>query len=347
MRLDDGDIYVLPTLAACCVPCRQRFSPITSEEHHQDCQADSCCHQANTFTSSQHVDPTARFVFSKEQEDLFLTLKLEQLPLLTEDCEQTPIGARGWYSSAVLAAMLLCGHETLHKDIFPSSDNINNSPSMMIELGSGTVGLVGMMLAWIVAQANNKNRGGDAASSSQTKIVLTDYDPEVLAQLEKNVQDTSCRLAAYFGDKAVVPQLEAAHLDWNEYDQDQPLLMQTGTGNGEDNDGQRFFPVTFVCGAALVYTEETEACADQVAKILKMHPQAAVWVVQWPRKGWFQVFQMQLQQKHNCEVQKFAPSKDIHPHIHNLAQRFMQPQIELDVEHIKAVRITSSSKIEK
>lgn len=336
MRIDDGDLYVLPTLEACCLQCRC---------HPQDGRT------ATSIDDDTHPndEPSAKtpFVFSQEDAASFLTLKLEQLPLLTEEGDQTPIGARGWYASAVLSAMLLCGHETLHRDIFPECRQLGEkaerpSTAMMIELGSGVVGLVGMTLAWILAQQS---------CGPTTKIVMTDYDGDVLRQLERNVKETQRRLFEYFGQDAVskVPQLEAAHLDWNEYDRDQPLLLQTVSADEEDDDkdsqDEERYPVTFVCGAALVYTEETEACADQVAKILQMHPQAAVWVVQWPRKGWFQVFQMQLKQKHHCRVEKFSPSKDIHPHIHDLAQMFMPPQIELDVEHIKAVRITSPSKV--
>ena len=36
-----------------------------------------------------------------------LVLELVPLPLLSEDFEQMPVGARGWYASAVLSAMML------------------------------------------------------------------------------------------------------------------------------------------------------------------------------------------------------------------------------------------------
>ncbi|KAG7350704.1 lysine methyltransferase [Nitzschia inconspicua] len=363
MRMDDGDVYLLPTLRACCPSCRRQLHPTKREKEgdadpfaaKDDGSIDESLLEDKDDAVSTTTAPTPSFVFSKEDVSSFLTLKLEQLPILTEDGQQTPIGARGWYSSAVLAAMLLCGHDTLHNDLFShdkdkESDGARNPPTMMIELGSGTVGLVGMTLAWIMAQqAKGMIICDSLSSSTATKIVVTDYDVEVLRQLEKNVHETNRRLCDYFGKDAStnVPQIEVAHLDWNEYDQDQPLLMPTLGGDYENNkEVPDPYQVTFVCGAALVYTEETEVCADQVAKILRIHPQAAVWVVQWPRNGWFQVFQMQLQQKHKCRVQKFSPSKDIHPRIHELAEQFMAPQFELDVEHIKAVRITSPSKIE-
>jgi hypothetical protein len=379
MRTDeDGDTYVLPTLAACCPQCRL--------DQQLQCSASTHCSAVGVVTvkadddddddrigttTTTTIRPSSPFEFVREDIASFVTLKLEQLPLLTEEGEQTPIGARGWYASAVLSAMLLCGHETLHQDIFHPSSSDNNYYSnnnnngnverlhqrtMMIELGSGVLGLVGMTLAWIMAQKG---------CGSSTKIVMTDYDTDVLQQLDKNVKETKRRFDEYFGGdeddagERRVPLLESAHLDWNEYDQEQPLLLtrrnvkdgdnnSTGESNhdyNDDDNAERPYTISFVCGAALVYTEDTVACADQIAKILNMYPQATVWVVQWPRKGWFHVFQLQLQQKYHCRIEKFSPTKDIHPYIHELAQMFMPPQIELDVEHIKAVRITSHKKI--
>jgi hypothetical protein len=364
MRIDDdGDIYILPTLVACCPQCRldqQRKCAKANGTVVSVVEADLGIDDDPNIVMPPCPSAFSPFEFVPEDVASFVTLKLEQLPLLTEEGDQTPIGARGWYASAVLSAMLLCGHDTLHQDIFrPSSsvdDNTNNNadnvenlhqPTMMIELGSGVLGLVGMTLAWIMAQ-----RG----CGPSTTIVMTDYDTEVLHQLDQNVKETKRRLDEYFGEDAEtrVPQLDLAHLDWNEYDQDQPLLMrrrQPATNDDDNNDDnnddhqeERLYSISFVCGAALVYTEETVACADQVAKILQLHPQAAVWVVQWPRKGWFHVFQLQLQQKHHCHIEKFSPSQDIHPYIHELAKTFMPPQMDLDVEHIKAVRITSRHK---
>jgi hypothetical protein len=197
-----------------------------------------------------------------------------------------------------------------------------------------------MTMAWIMAQ-HNCNR--------KVEIVLTDYDTDCLAQLDMNVQDATKRLQDKFpsissSSESCLPSIEVAHLDWNEYDQDQPLLMRTFDEYLDDPEDNTKPIVTFVCGAALVYCEETAACSDQIAKILRQHPQAAVWVVQWPRNGWFQVLQMQLQQKHFLKVEKFLPT-DIHPNVHELAQSLMPPQVSLDIKDIKAVRITSPKKM--
>lgn len=348
MRVDNGTTYVLPTLEACCPGC----SPNDQSVNLDVLTGENVTSSMETATSRTHAKSS--FSFTEDISASFLTLELEQLPLLTEDGDQTPIGARGWYASAVMSAMLLCGHDTLHKDVFRGTNDKNGQKRMIIELGSGVIGLAGMTLAWIIAQ-HDLQRYGDSDDGLQvdTKIVMTDYDDIVLRQLETNVQETKKRLRQYFGERAsrFVPEMEAAHLDWNDYDQDQPLLMQTAELDPDkgslDENGKEPYSVTFVCGAALVYTEETEACADQVAKILQLHPQAVVWLVQWPREGWFQVFQMQLKQKHQCRIQKFSPVSDIHPHIHELAQQFMPPQIALDPKLIKAIRITSPSKIDE
>jgi hypothetical protein len=110
--------------------------------------------------------------------------------------------------------------------------------------------------------------------------------------------------------------------------------------------------VTFVCGAALVYCEDTVACSDQVIKILRMYPTAKVWIVQWPRKGWFSVFQQQLLKADfgdsgkKIVVEKYKPT-DLVNDIHEQAYKLMPPQIELDVKDIRAVRIyTESSPID-
>jgi hypothetical protein len=281
----------------------------------------------------------------------FLILELVPLPLLTEEGDQTPIGGRGWYSSAVLSAMLLSGHQQLTKDIMfgMHSKHFNR---VMIELGSGTLGLAGTALAWVVAQQQMQ---ASCQSTTKTKVVLTDYDDDVLGQLKINAHDANQRLKQHFRDAITatsIPEIGVAHMDWNEYDQDQPLLQDTVDygSDHDDNDSkahEKPYAITFVCGAALVYCEETAACADQVAKILREHPHAAVWVVQWPRKGWFSVFQQQLQHKFGFKMEKFTPAKDIHANIHHLAQQFMPPQLELDTAHIKAVRITSRNKAEE
>ena len=310
MRVDDSTIYCLPTLKDCCKQCANAT-------------------ETSDIPSQNDPNPSSDLI-----------LDLIPLPLLTEEGEQTPIGARGWYSSAVLSAMLLSGHETLHKDLqlFQTGTQNKRNKNMMIELGSGALGLGGMTLAWVMAQQK---------CGPSTKIVMTDYDQDCLKQLEINVEGTRQRLKDYYGGNTEkLPEIEAAHLDWNEFQQQQPLLMQTSDERDSQDSNDSLYSVSFICGAALVYTEATAACADQVAKILRMHPQAVVWVVQWPRNGWFQVFQMQLQQKHHCKIQKFVPARDIHPHIHQLAQTLMPPQICLDIQHIKAVRITSPRKIQ-
>jgi hypothetical protein len=310
-------------LASCCCKCGN---------------AGEDCHKTNKDDGDERQDGTWTTAFPFVQDPpSYIEFNLVPLPLLTDEGQQTPIGGRGWYSSAVLSAMLLCGHDRLHRDLFSST----TKRQMMIELGSGSLGLSGITLAWIMAQKQQQQQQ-QQRTGRKIKIVLTDYDPDVLGQLEQNVDDTNRRLKDYFArssfDVVSSVELTSAHLDWTEYDREQPLLV--GAGGGEDEDKK--YTVTFVCGAALVYTEETESCVDQIAKILQQNPQAAVWVVQWPRNGWFPLLQIQLQQVYGCTVEKFSVT-DIHPQIHDLANTFMPAQQnELDLNHVKAIRITAA-----
>jgi hypothetical protein len=396
MRFDDDVLYRLPALTPSMYPYpthhhdRTIFSntPTTIDENEEKKELDEEDHAITmahhqSFYPYHHKDAIAAATDDDDKnnhdDQLYhpcISLELVPLPLLTDELEQTPIGAQGWYASAVLAAMLLCGHETLHRDLLgplqtttTTTTKTTTSTSVM-ELGSGTLGLGGMTMAWILAQyryhqhtytTSHDQHHPNPSQMVQCKVVMTDYDPDCLAQLENNAGSVRQTLKEYFPHDAseCIPDIVVEHLDWNEYDQDQSLLM----GNGNDskdlsivttgNDDATYTinsinsknTIHFVCGAALVYTEETAACADQVGKILLQNPQAVVWVVQWPRKGWFHVFQMQLERNYGCTVTKYVPT-DIHPNIHTVAQTLMAPQSCLNIIDIRAIRITGKDKVE-
>ena len=333
MRTDNVTTYVLPTLEAA-----QNYLDDQSDDADMALEKDEKKLEYSSLAGD--VNECAAIGYDTTAS---LTLDLIPLPLLTEQGDQTPIGARGWYSSAVLSSMLLSGHKVLTRDIMQSSTSKTNR--IMIELGSGTLGLCGMTLAWVVAQQqqaqsaagdNDASQTTSTPPSHTTRVVLTDYDADVLQQLEINSKDADKRLQQYFGNASHnMPKIEAAKLDWNEYDKAQQLL------DCDDNPSE----VTFVCGAALVYCDETANCSYQINKILQQSPNAAIWIVQWPRKGWFSVLQQQLVNKFRLKVEKFAID-EIHPSIHSLARQFMPPQLELNVDHIKAIRITSPDKVE-
>ena len=160
----------------------------------------------------------------------------------------------------------------------------DSSNNVFLELGSGTIGLAGMAMAWIVAQLRHNNEEIKDSTTSRNRILLTDYDHACLEQLERNAVGARQRLREYFSTtddvdekdnirSRIIPDIDVVHLDWNEYDQDQsPVFPVSNTSNDVDHSS-----ISFACGAALVYTEDTAACADQVAKILRLHPESVVW----------------------------------------------------------------------
>ena len=160
----------------------------------------------------------------------------------------------------------------------------DSSNTVFLELGSGTIGLAGMAMAWIVAQLRRNNEEIKDSTTSRSKILLTDYDHACLEQLERNAVGARKRFREYFSTtddvdekdnirSRMIPDIDVVHLDWNEYDQDQsPVFPVSNANNDVDHSS-----ISFACGAALVYTEDTAACADQVAKILRLHPESVVW----------------------------------------------------------------------
>jgi hypothetical protein len=340
-----------------------------------------------------------------------LILELIPLPLLSENFEQMPVGARGWYASAVLSAMMMLSYNSIHwnddlgarsdtdKDNCSNLKNLdnNNSDSRMmsgtdllredlkracagsnrgttstirtknnnvfLELGSGTVGLAGMTMAWIIAQHERNNNKIQDSSNSRNKVMLTDYDHACLEQLELNAVGVRRTFREYFsanGSKdddidnvsnGIIPDIDVVHLDWNEYDQDQSPIFPE---NKNIDDDIHHNNISFACGAALVYTEDTAACVDQVAKILRLHPKSVVWVVQWPRGGWFNIFQQELLSRRykseglKIDVHKFGPSSSpdmFSTEVQQLAQKLMpatmQQESQMTIKDLRAIRIAN------
>ena len=314
-----------------------------------------------------------------------LVLELIQLPLLSESFEQMPVGARGWYASAILSAMVMMsyygssnqglgdsaskmtkGTDFLREDLgracssmLRSKANDGYKSNVFLELGSGTIGLGGMTLAWIAAQHEHNAVKSKDAATRRNKVVMTDYDHDCLEQLERNAVGVRKAFREYFSaigsndtdivDNDIIPDIGVEKLDWTEYDQDQSPLLPDGANIDDENS------ISFVCGAALVYMEDTAACVDQVAKILKRHPKAVVWVVQWPRDGWFSIFQQELQSSKfrsddlNIQVQKFGPTSSpdmFSEEILLLAQKLMpgntHQEVEMNIKDLRAIRITNT-----
>eukprot|EP00536_Pseudo-nitzschia_multiseries_P017562 jgi/Psemu1/51409/gm1.51409_g len=348
-----------------------------------------------------------------------LVLELVPLPFLSDAFDLMPVGARGWYASAILSAMMMmsfssrsyehCSGEEKGEDENRTDENSEsrtdensesasekgidllredlkralangdlasikaggNSNNVFLELGSGTIGLAGMTIAWIVAQHRCRAKYNQGEILSNNKVMLTDYDQICLDQLERNAVTVRRTLGNYFSDlggnegidhvhREVAPDIDVLRLDWNEYDQDQsPVLPENDSDCVLVRDDENH-TISFACGAALVYTKDTDACADQVAKILRLHPQSVVWVVQWPRNGWFHVFQQQLKSpRHkrdglNIHIQNFGPlsspelfSNDIQNLAIQLMPEEMHQECRLNITQLRAIRITNSNCSEK
>jgi len=362
-----------------------------------------------------------------------ISFKLVPLPLLTEDFQQTPIGARGWYASALLSAMMLIsncsgsrvtknntdvvddneckyecdsvpkGIDLLREDLKRACANEkkynSNANNILLELGSGAIGLTGMTMAWIAAQyrLDTHNQQQPQHQKRQTylknKVVLTDYDCDCLAQLERNAIGVRQKLREYFylstGENInnmnngynrvdistdIVPEIDVLRLDWNEHDQYQfPILPYSNSTSEQELKNNNLKGnrnnISFVSGAALVYTEATAVCADQVSKILQLHPDCVIWVVQWPRNGWFDVFRQQLlssrrrircgikeeddndreEKELNIDVKKFGPSSspelfssEIQQLALTLMPETMQQECRMDINELRAIRIINN-----
>jgi len=131
-----------------------------------------------------------------------------------------PVGARGWYASAVLSAMMMLSYRSIDgadSGARSSTDNNNcadkknpnssfsdneltkgidflredlkracvgtrgtNNTNIFLELGSGTIGLAGMTMAWIIAQHGCFTKTEQDSSNSRNQVMLTDYDRDCL-----------------------------------------------------------------------------------------------------------------------------------------------------------------------
>ena len=98
-----------------------------------------------------------------------IEIELNDAPLLSED--HTSVGLQSWASSILLAERLCAD---------PGKFNLDGGEGLrVLELGAGT-GLLSIALARIVAS-------GQARMSRRPFIVATDFHPDVLANLQRNV----------------------------------------------------------------------------------------------------------------------------------------------------------------
>lgn len=154
-----------------------------------------------------------------EGDDNQITVSLidEELPpSTTSDTSKEAalaVGVQTWAAAIVLSDLLVTRGGDIHERLSSSS----SSPLKVMELGAGT-GLVGLVCARLLQRL----------ASPQTtphQVILTDYHPLVLANLERNVQANSA-------SQPFTPDVDVTtmHLDWsashdNGYAASQDLLV--------------------------------------------------------------------------------------------------------------------------
>lgn len=132
-----------------------------------------------------------------------IKVELNDAPLSNQD--HTSVGLQSWASSIILAERMTASPSTfsLSPSHFTSEDG---KPLRILELGAGT-GMLSIVAAKILAEAEPK-----------PTIVATDYHPDVLENLKKNV-GTNFPCSSLSGS----PPIEVRCLDWENPRYDAPL----------------------------------------------------------------------------------------------------------------------------
>ena len=233
-----------------------------------------------------------------------ITLKLQSLP--SANGVWSPLGADAWYASAVLASLLLsrrdlCGGSNKKK-------SANNNNCVILELGSGAVGLSGLACAVALARSNTCKKG---------TVILTDNDPLVLNTLRANVEHNMERICSLSGNDGNNInnnnnnnnniEILVRNLDWNDgYGDD--------TASSSSSSTTTTTTVDLVIGSELVYTVETaNALCNLLEEMLLESPSIKIWIVQvTDRFGWMDIVVPRLESLQGVTVQSYAISSDIH-----------------------------------
>ncbi|KAF9443748.1 hypothetical protein P691DRAFT_808365 [Macrolepiota fuliginosa MF-IS2] len=128
-------------------------------------------------------------------------LKVELNDALVSNQDHTSVGLQSWASAILLGEKMAASPSTFL--LAPSSlPSQNERPLRILELGAGT-GMLSIVAAKILAEVEPK-----------PTIVATDYHPDVLENLKRNVQTNFPRSS---------PLIEVKCLDWEHPQHDAPL----------------------------------------------------------------------------------------------------------------------------
>lgn len=232
------------------------------------------------------------------------TTVLKLCPLPQSDGVWSPVGADAWYSSALLAVLLLMkgSGEARHpfsKILSRSRSYKKSSINTILELGSGAVGLSGFVCALALGDTLRRQR-----STAEWKVLLTDNNDAVLHQLRQNHVNNSSILNMA---PSINIQVEVASWEW---DNDRP-------SHGLRSEDE----VVLVIGSELVYTKDTaEACVKLLLRLLNSYPDTEIWIVQVSdRFGWREIVVPTLE-KSNIYVESIGLSAELHDLASSLVQ---------------------------
>jgi hypothetical protein len=186
-------------------------------------------------------------------------ITLQAQPLPATDGIWSPVGAAAWYSSALLAIILLMEDKETGS-IFPK----HCSKPVILELGSGAVAVSGLACAIALGR-----------HFEQATVILTGNDPLVLDQLKVNVDRNQQHFPKHV-------DIQVQSLDWNDY---------------SDSLDSSVLSLDLVIGSELVYTQETAtACTDLLVHLLARHPKLKIVIVQvTDRFGWNEILVPRLE----------------------------------------------------
>lgn len=201
-------------------------------------------HHNEDDTDAQQVDSAPEKLKTYKLEG-GISLHVSELP--EQEGVYSPLGAHAWHASILLGTYLIRNLS----NVLPR-DPDNTDELTALELGSGAVGVSGIVLA---AALSTKHK--------HATVMLTDVpDSDILNHLRTNVN----RNQYLFTDNVNV---HVQALDWMEY------LCSTETP------AALLPPLQLVIGSELVYSKETaHGCASIVARLLKDNPKLVVMILQ-------------------------------------------------------------------
>jgi Lysine methyltransferase len=204
-------------------------------------------------------------------------------------------GAQAWYGSALLSALFLQTSDDeivrIQRHICAYTDRSGTSDLSILELGSGAVGLSGIVAGFAML-AHLRTASARAEEAISCRVFLTDRDAPVLQQLEQNLRCNEVQWMKQF-PKWQLPEFVVQSLHWE--------------------DGWKGREPQLVIGSELVYNTATAtACAHMVRQLLDRSPDVWVILVQVAhRDGWSDVFLPTVRRAVGVAIHEHVPAPEL------------------------------------